>query len=428
MLFRSAQFGSDPNRMPDIEIRGKTSVVGLKEEYATDSNQPLFILDGFETTLETIMNLNMNRVQAVTILKDAASTAIYGSKAANGVVVVETKAPEKGRLRLSYKGDYSVSMADLTDYNLMNSREKLEFETLAGMYTDYNDDVINQMRLDNLRNERLKGIESGIDTYWLGVPLQTGFTHRHNVYAEGGEEHIRYGIGLSYGNVQGVMKGSTRETVSGNIDLIYRTSKLQFSNKLTIDNVSTTDPSVSFSEFAQANPYYKKYNSAGKIDKYLYYYEDENGNNAEYVSNPLWNDHLNNYSNGSKFGFTNNFIVEWFVMKDLRFRGKFGITHASNTNETRLSPQHTDFDTVEDTKKGRYTHSLRKDTSYEGDFSGTFGRLFADKHMVNAVGGFNFNSVAGQTNGYSAIGFTEDQFGTPSFANGYPDEIGRAHV
>ena len=69
-IVENNQFGSDPNRMPDIEIRGKSSVMGLKEEYGTDPNQPLFILDGFETTLETIMDLNMNRVASVTLLKD----------------------------------------------------------------------------------------------------------------------------------------------------------------------------------------------------------------------------------------------------------------------------------------------------------------------------------------------------------------------
>lgn len=134
--------------------------MGLKEEYGTDPNQPLFILDGFETTLETIMDLNMNRVASVTLLKDAASTAIYGSKAANGVVVIETKAPEGGRLQFSYKGDFSVTMADLSDYNLMNAREKLQFETLAGVYTDKSNSAINRT-LDSLRNARLKGIEKG---------------------------------------------------------------------------------------------------------------------------------------------------------------------------------------------------------------------------------------------------------------------------
>lgn len=107
-IMENNQFGSDPNRLPDIEIRGKTSVIGLKEQFGTDPNQPLFILDGFETTLQVITDLNMERVESVTILKDAASTAIYGSKAANGVVVIETKKPEQGKFKISYVGDFSV--------------------------------------------------------------------------------------------------------------------------------------------------------------------------------------------------------------------------------------------------------------------------------------------------------------------------------
>lgn len=64
------EFGSDPNKLPDIDIRGKTSIVNLKEDYAVDPNQPLFILDGFEVDLQTIVDLNMERVASVTILKD----------------------------------------------------------------------------------------------------------------------------------------------------------------------------------------------------------------------------------------------------------------------------------------------------------------------------------------------------------------------
>lgn len=417
-IMENNQFGSNPNRTPDIEIRGKSSVIGLKEEYGTDPNQPLFILDGFETTLETVMNLNMNRVASVTILKDAASTAIYGSKASNGVVVIETKTPAHGRLQLSYKGDFSLSMADLTDYNLMNAKEKLEFEDMAGIYTDKTNNPLNQIRLDNLKNERLKDILEGVDTYWLSEPLRTGFTHKHNLYAEGGEEKIRYGIGLSVGQVQGVMKGSNRQTLGGNLDLIYRTGKFQFSNKLTIDYLNTDDPTVSFSEYAQANPYYKKYNDKGGVDKYLYYPGEDSDDSP--VANPLWNAHLNNYDRGEEFGFTNNFIIEYFATHSFRLRGKFGLTKMDKTQDTRLSPQHTDFDNVSDTEKGSYTHLLTKSLDYEGDLSATFGQLFADKHMVNAVAGFNFSSNKAQANGYSAIGFTEDQFDAPSFANGYP--------
>ena len=407
-IMESTQFGSNPNTMPDIEIRGKTSVAGLREEYGTDPNQPLFILDGFETTLETVMNLNMNRVASVTILKDAASTAIYGSKASNGVVVIETKAPARGRLQLSYKGDFGVEIADLSDYNLMNAREKLEFETLAGVYTDGNGDPFNQIRLDNLRNERLKSIESGTDTYWLSEPIRTGFTHKHNLYAEGGEEKIRYGIGLSYGGVYGVMKGSDRQTLEGNIDLIYRTGKFQFSNKLTINYLNTNDPA-----------YYRKYNADNGIDKYLYYPEE--GTDDYPVSNPLWNAHLNNYDTSESFGFTNNFIFEWFIKDYLRFRAKFGITRSDQDDQMRLSPLHSQFDDLEDTEKGLFTQSVRKDLSYEGDAAVTFGKLIADKHMVNAVGGFNFSNTKYQDFGYSANGFTDDQFAAPSFANNYPE-------
>ena len=414
----SSQFGSNPNVMPDIEIRGKTSVAGLKEEYGTDPNQPLFILDGFETTLETIMNLNMNRVASVTILKDAASTAIYGSKASNGVVVIETKAPARGRLQLSYKGDFGLSLADLTDYNLMNSREKLEFETLAGVYKDNTNDPFAQLRLDNLRNERLKEIERGVDTYWLSEPIRPGFTHKHNIYAEGGEDKIRYGIGLSVGNVGGVMKDSDRQTIEGNVDLIYRTGKFQFSNKLSINWLDVTNPTVSFAEYAHANPYYRKYNADGGVDKYLYYPEE--GLDDYPVANPLWNAHLNNWDTANGFGFTNNFIFEWFVTKDLRFRAKFGLTKQDEDEQTRLSPQHTQFDDMGETERGLYTHTQIKELVYEGDVAVTFGKLIAKKHMLNAVGGFNFSNNHRQIYGYSATGFTDDQFDAPSFANGYP--------
>ena len=411
------QFGSDPNRLPDVEIRGKSSVMGLKEEYGTDPNQPLFILDGFETDLQTVMDLNMNRVASVTLLKDAASTAIYGSRAANGVLVIETKVPEKGVLSLSYKGDFSVTMADLSDYNLMNAREKLEFETKAGRYTSTSGDPMDQIAMDNLRNQRLQDIERGVNTYWLSEPIRTGFVQKHNLYAEGGEERIRYGLGLSYGNTQGVMKGSDRQTISGNIDLVYRTGKFQFSNKFILDYMKTNNPAVPFSEYAKANPYFRKYNSEGGIDKYLYYTEDP----EEYsVPNPLWNAHLNNYDVQDQFGFTNNFILEWFATNDLRARAIASPRLTWANSVSIASPQHSDFDEMSETEKGLYTNAQTKKLNYEGDISVTYGRLFAGKHMVNAVAGFNFSTKENSKNGYKAIGFTEDEFDAPSFTNSYP--------
>ena len=160
-ILEDNQFGSDPNRLPNMEIRGKSSMLGLRDELDADPNQPLFILDGFESTLAAINDLDINRVASITILKDAASTAIYGSKAANGVIVVETVKPEAGKLQVSYTGNMNLSMPDLSSYNLMNAREKLEFERLAGRYEPVNWSTTNEVVLNKLYNEKLKVIESG---------------------------------------------------------------------------------------------------------------------------------------------------------------------------------------------------------------------------------------------------------------------------
>ncbi|WP_286531373.1 carboxypeptidase-like regulatory domain-containing protein, partial [Duncaniella freteri] len=130
----NTQFGSNPNQLADISINGKMNVQALSAEYETDPNQPLFILDGFESTLQTISDLNMDRVESISVLKDASATAIYGSKAANGVIVVETKKPSAGRLRLTYNGSIQVGWADLSDYNLMDANDKLRYELLSGEY------------------------------------------------------------------------------------------------------------------------------------------------------------------------------------------------------------------------------------------------------------------------------------------------------
>ncbi len=170
-------FGSDPNRMPDIEIRGKSSVIGLSDEYSSNPNQPLFILDGFESTLAIISDLSMDRVESITLLKDAAAAAIYGSKAANGVVVVETKRPVPGQLRINYTLSGNVSFADLTDYNLMNAEEKLQFELLSNFYGSLNADgqIIPGANLNNeaLYYNRLKEVRRGVDTHWANEPLRT---------------------------------------------------------------------------------------------------------------------------------------------------------------------------------------------------------------------------------------------------------------
>ena len=415
------EFGSDPNKLPDIDIRGKTSIVNLSEEYETDPNQPLFILDGFEVDLQTIVDLNMERIASVTILKDAASTAIYGSRAANGVVVVETKRPEPGTLRLSYNGDFQLQMPDLSDYNMMNAAEKLEFERLAGYY-DYNPTQSTTALIErqNLYYQRLKNVQSGVDTYWLSEPVRTGFTNKHNLYIEGGDNAMLYGVGISYSGTQGVMKKSGNNLLSFNIDLRYRKGTLSFDNKFTLDyNIRQNNP-VAFSEYVNANPYYPK-DYEGDTPKYLEdTYIDDKMIHIE-VANPLYNASLN-YLNGSKgLSVRDNFQIEWRPKDGWMARGRISINKGYTNTENFKSPFHTDFDETDITERGSYTKSQNDKWGYEGDITMTYGQLLGEVHQINAVAGWNFSSSTSTNESYTAIGFPDDEVPYPAFANQYPE-------
>jgi tonB-linked outer membrane protein, susC/ragA family len=407
--------GSDPNHLPDINIRGKSSVIGTRDDAVNDPNQPLFIVDGFESTLEAVYNMDINRIASMTILKDAASTAIYGSKAANGVVVVETVKPKVGQLRLNYNGSVAMSNPDLTSYNLMNSAEKLEFERLAGRYNKTGQDSYETM-IDKAEayTKKLADIKSGVDTYWLSEPLRTGWNHRHNVYVDGGSEGFLFGIGLNYNGNNGVMKDSKRETYGGNIDLIYRVGKLQFQDKFSASYTNQANPIVDFSQYAAANPYYKKYDEDGKINPWLEYTD------IAHASNPLYNASLNSRNKGNNLVISNSFAADYMPVKQLKFRAKFGITHTTSDTEVFLSPSDTRFNSLDATRKGTFNSSNSKSTRYNVALTAIYAEVFG-LNRINVAGNFNVSQNKSLSQGWSVRGFPEGNYTYPSFSNGYPE-------
>lgn len=411
--------GSDPNATMNLNVRGNTNIVGLETEYNTNPNQPLFILDGFETTLSTITDLSMDRVSSITILKDAASTAIYGAKAANGVVVVETKKPEPGRLRFNYNGNFTVEWADLSDYNLMNSQEKLEYERLAGYYggLDENGLIIDEGQRE-IYNQRLFRAKRGIDSYWLNEPLRTGFTQSHNIFAEGGDAAFRYGIGLTYTQTKGVMKNSDRDVLNGNIQLTYRIDKFAFSNQTNITNTDIENPTVSFSQFAQTNPFYDKCNEYGEIEQVLDAVATLNG--TQYIANPIWDLQQRSYDKSNQLNFTNNFQIEYRPIDELRIRAKFGLVVGRVNAEAFSSPEMSEFLNTDEMERGRYKESSTRSSSYDGSLDISYGRTFGD-HTVNAIAGMQISQNNSDLSSFSAIGYMSDLFSNPNFSNGYPD-------
>ena len=260
IINENVDMGSNPNTMPDVQFRGQSSI-DLKGDYETSPNLPLFILNGFETSLEKIVDMDMNLIQTITILKDAAAKAIYGSKAANGVVVVETVQPKQGRLRVSYNGSLELTVPDLNSYNLTDAAGKLQAELLAGKYTNESN-AHTQAQLTEQYNELYKEVARGVDSYWMSQPLRTGVGQRHSLMLDGGDQAMLYSASLSYNGIAGVMKGSDRRTVSGNITLSYRLKSLIFRNQLTFDD-NTGSYTVS------ARMYFRTYSTGGDRARYI---------------------------------------------------------------------------------------------------------------------------------------------------------------
>lgn len=421
--------GSNPNRLMDVNINGKINVTDLSQEYSTDPNQPLFILDGFETDLQTIQDLNMDRVESISILKDASATAIYGSKAANGVVVVETIKPKQGKLRFSYNANFTFSWPDLSDFNLMNAEEKLQYEKLAGVYKSYNDNGgwVNLDENGEIIGEagraeyyaKLKLVKEGLDTYWLNDPLRNGLNQAHNVYVDGGDQTFLYGVGLSYNNTMGVMKKSDRDVLNGNIRLTYRLKKLSFTNQTTFSNTSANNNTVDFSAFSRMSPFYKKMTEDGDIPKYVYK-ELPDGTNANYIWNPMWDFNQKSSNTSENWNLTNNFQMELTLMQSLRIRANVQYSLSKAETEIFKSPNETSFNSTESSKKGTYSKSSSTNSSINGRINITYGRSFGD-HTLNGVAGMQFKDNSSESNSFSAQGYSTDQFSNPNFSNGYPE-------
>ena len=403
--------GSNPNAIPEIILRG-TTALPVNGEYGL--NTPLIILDGVEISLEDLYDLNMQDIEHIDVLKDASAKAIYGEKAANGVIVVETVKPEAGKLQVSYNGNMNISIPDLSSYNLMNSREKLEFELLAGRYDPASWSTASEVKLNELYNEKLKVIESGVNTYWLAEPLRVGVNQKHSLYVQGGEGNFLFGLGAGYNGISGVMEKSDRSVLSGNIDLIYRMSKFQFSNKFSLTSTDYKNPIVAFYEYAEANPYYKKYNDDGTVDKWL-----EN-NDYFKASNPLWNAKQNSRDEGKNLALSNYFMAEYFPTTEWRVRARLGLTYGNDDTEKFYSRNDTRYENVETTKKGEFHSNNVRTNQVEAELSVTYAKVLG-KHRINLVAGGNISSNKSLTQGYSAVGFPDGDFSYPSFSNGYPE-------
>lgn len=411
----NTEFGSDPNKMPEITVRGEKGF-DLREnadDSRTNPNAPLYIMDGIEVTATTVYDMDMNRVSSFSILKDAAATSLYGSRGANGVILITTKRPEAGKIRVTVNANYNLSVPDLRSYNLMNAREKLEYERLAGIYTNKYGNREEQTQLDIRYNKILSEIERGVDTYWLSKPLTTSLNQRYSAFLEGGDEHFRYGLNLKYDKDRGVMKGSGREKYGISAYFSYEIAKkLVARNDVSIDDVTATNsPYGSFSSYASMNPYERIYDAeTGEMNR-------EFSSNGRTIRNVLVNSLLPNESKEKYTQVRDNFQVQWWATPHLMFKGNIAITKQINRSEDYLSPESVDFQGItDDAQKGSYTISNGTDIDIEGNLTANYNTNLFDKLALSVGVGSELISTRSESDGYTATGFLNDKLIYPSYA------------
>ena len=416
--FRIAEnldMGSNPNALPQMYVRGRSGIgtpaldESLTSEHAlkNDPNQPIFMLDGYEVSMEKIYDLDIERIETYTILKDAAATAMYGSRAANGVVVITTKPLPAGRLNVTYSGNFTINAPDLSSYNLMNAREKLEAERLAGYYdTDDPSQIATKLKE---YNGKLQNIERGIETDWLALPLRTSFGHKHSIGIAGASDAFRYGLDLMYDDQEGVMKGQNRKKMSAALNLQYQYKGLTFRNQMTTTLVNSQEsPYGTFSDYVRMNPY----------DTYL----DENGNigmnmatwhSGSPYRNPMYDATLGSFDKGKRHEFYDQFDVRYYLNKKINFKANVALGYIVSDSDKFTDPAAAKFQSTE--KKGQLTTSRQKQSTYDISLNGYYNDQIG-RHNINFVVGLNIREEKTNYEGFTYSGFPEGGFSAPGYA------------
>ncbi|WP_294139416.1 SusC/RagA family TonB-linked outer membrane protein [uncultured Sanguibacteroides sp.] len=430
-VVKNNEMGSDPNTLPEFYVRGRSGISQVKEldklqsgdisEFALSNNPnlPIFILDGFEVNVEKVYDLDLNRIKDITILKDAAATAIYGSRAANGVIVIETVAPSPGELRVSYSGNLDVTTPDLSSYNLMHAEEKLAAEWAAGLFKPRLQGLgagSDEQELNALMGhyiEKRNRILRGIDNYWLSQPLTTELNHKHSIYVEGGTESIRFGIELRYDNQNGVMKKSYRDRVGAGLTVDYRYKGLQIRNQISYDVMKAKDsPYGSFRDYTSKQPYdlWADEETGEMLEQTTQW-----GNYGGSSKNPLYEAMLGNFSKNDYKEWTNNLSLNWYVNDYLLIKGQLAITTKEANTSAFTDPLSGTYGRDDLFKKGDLYLTETRTNTLNLNLFGAYNRMIG-KHNINYSMGINIRTTDQTYSRSHYRGFPDAQRHQPAYA------------
>lgn len=253
--------GAEPSI--NIQVRGRNSI--------TASTDPLIVIDGIPYN-GTLSELNPNDIASIDVLKDASATAVYGSRGANGVVLVTSKKGTPGKPRISYSG-YAGTQEIVNVPRLMNAEEFAAFKCVRFM-NERNPPATCDATLTATERDNLA---AGIDTDWIDAGTQTGTQQQHDVSVSGGSEDTRYFFGGSILNVKGIARNDEFDRVTFRLNLGQRlASWLNVGTNSSLGRSERSGVPASFEAAFFSNPLISPYEADGTTIAVRPWQEDPN--------------------------------------------------------------------------------------------------------------------------------------------------------
>ncbi|MEP6712724.1 MAG: TonB-dependent receptor, partial [Ferruginibacter sp.] len=363
----------EPNSLPTVRLRGTGTTLG--------GANPLYVVDGVIT--DDIRNINSADIVSLDVLKDASATAIYGMRAANGVLIITTKKGRVGKTVFSY--DANVGIREATDLvNLAGEQQYAGYLNEANRYYGTGTDLIDTTQL------------KGANTDWYDVILHRALETNHNISLAGGSERITYFLSAGFLSDEGILRKNkyNRFTVRSNNEYTL-SKKLKLTSLVSYTRGDANNPQFSaFSDAYRAAPFVP-----AKVGN-LYGNTSLAGN----VANPLLNIDKN-YSNTIGNRVQGNFALDYKPVAGLTLRSAIGVDLDYTKSVSYAYKYLTDTSTFI-TKGGNQSQpnsnlSLTKNdaTRWIWDNTATYSKLFG-KHNITVLGGitseqFKFNSIVG---------------------------------
>ena len=399
------QTNSAPGGNISIRIRGTNSI--------NSSNEPLFVVDGFPGAGD-LNTINPSDIESIEILKDASATAIYGSRGANGVVLITTKKGKAGTQTVSFENYYGTQTAQHL-YKMMNATQ---FATYLDSVTAQNNRLSNTAVAPPYTSAQIGSLGAG--TNWEKAVLRTAPMENHQLSLAGGAQDSRYNLSVNYFDQQGIVINSwfKRGTIRFNFDKTISpkfrmglTSQLAFSNEN--DALVNTNGGASGGVMYDAlrfNPATPVKDSTGN---YTYTtgpapYVDLAGNPVAYARSTT--NRTNNYRS------LINAFLEYELIKGLKFKTLAGADIEYTTYDF-FTPSYL-YASTQNTSSGNAVKNANTDYSWVTENTLTFDKKIDGNNVINAVGGFSAQVFQQGTLGGSANGFFTNDLGTNNLSIG----------